>query len=187
MARAEDNKYRRNPSTHHLPSLRNGITVMWLTNRASLLKGDIEMVTRLQALYEYTFLYYTKMSKAIKYMNRAKPYEYLIVVINELDLRFSKTAFGQLQQSRQVRTILVAVKKKEELDFITTVTEMFDKIAICEQHESLSVQLQQLLQVATEHIENDETFITYNSNEKALRDVRHELGAFAWGYSNVCK
>jgi hypothetical protein len=68
MSRAEDNKYVRNPSTRHLPSLRGGITMIWLTSRTSLLKNDIEMVPRLQALYDHTFLYYTKISKAIKYI-----------------------------------------------------------------------------------------------------------------------
>jgi hypothetical protein len=187
MSRKEDNKYVRNPSTSRLPSLRDGITVIWLTSRASLLKDDIEMVTRLQALYDHTFLCYTKISKAMKYMNRAKPYEYLIVVVSELGLQFSKTVFNQLQKSRQVRTVLMVPKEEEELDFITLIMETFDKIVICREHGSLSIELQQFLQDFTTQMENDDNFIIYNDNEKALRDVRNEPGAFAWDYFNICK
>jgi hypothetical protein len=187
MSRKEDNKYIRNPSNRRLPSLRDGITVIWLTSCALLSKDEIKMVNHLQALCDHTFQYYTKISKAIKYMNRAKPYEHLIVVINVLDLQFTKTIFNQLQNSRQVQAVLMVAKKKEELDFVTLIIENFDKIVICRERGSLSIQLQQLLQDATKQLENDENFIIYSGNEKALRDVRNEPGAFAWGYSNICK
>jgi hypothetical protein len=108
-------------------------------------------------------------------------------VINELELRFFKTVFSQLQQNQQVRKVLIVGKEKEKLDFIPLMTETFDKVVMCREHGSLSIQLQKLLQDITEQTENHDTFITYNGNEKALRDIRQELGIFAWGYSNVCK
>lgn len=186
MSRVEGNKYVRNPSVRHLSSLRAGITIIWLTSRTLMLKNDIEMVTRLQDLYDCSFLYYTKTSKAFKYMNAAKSCEYLIVVINELDLRFTKAIFSQLQENRQIRTVIMVTNEKKELDSTISTAEASDKIVICRERESLLALLQHLLEDATQQIENDDNFITYNANERALRDVRHELGAFVWGYSNVC-
>jgi hypothetical protein len=107
-------------------------------------------------------------------------------VINELDLQFTEALFNQFQENRQIRTVPMVTNEKKELDCIKSTAEGIDKIVICRERESLSDLLQHLLEDATQYIENDDNFITYNANEKALRDVRHELGAFAWGYSNVC-
>lgn len=187
MSRKEANKYVRNPATSRLPSLRDDITMIWLTNHASILKDDIEMVTCLRVLYNHTFLYYTKISKAMKYMKRAKPYEYLVVVIDGLGLQFAKTIFNRFQQNRQVRTVIMVTNEKEELEYTTSMLKTFNKIVICRDHESLSIQLQQLLQHLTKQIEHNDNIIICNNNENAVRDVRNEPGAFAWDYFNICK
>lgn len=187
MSSARKQTFIRNPSTHRLSSLRNDITIMWLTNRSSLSKHNLEMVTGLQSLHDHTFLYYTKISNAIKYVNRAKHHEYLIVVVDELDPRLCPTIFPKLQQSQKVQKILTSGYTNNDLGDAIETSRNLDKIVICQKHESLSTEIQQILQNAIMQIENDSIFTTLNVNEKALRDVRHELGLFAWGYCNVCK
>ena len=186
MSRIKDNKYVRNPSIRHLSLLRSGTTILWLTSSTMMSKSDHEMITRLQNSYGFIFLYYTKTSKALKYINGAKSCEYFIIVINDHNLRSDRTIFSRLQENHQVRAIVVVTNEKEEMDSTTLQREPADKIVICQEQESLAPILEHLLKDATQQIENNGDFITYNPNEKALRDVRHELGAFAWGYCNVC-
>lgn len=179
--------YLRNPSIRRFSSLPNDVTLLWLTSRAATSKQAVDKVFNRQIVDNYTLICYTKLAKAIRYVNRAKPYEYLIVIITELDLRFAKPIVDQLQQRQQIRVIIVLADEKDKIDFVRPTMDTSNKTVICETPESVTVQLEQSLQKAVEYSENEDIFTTYNPNEKALQDVRHELGAFVWTYSNLCK
>lgn len=187
MSKSDVNKYTRNISTHRLPWTRSAITMIFLSSRSISLKKEIEIFTRLRVSYDHTILCYTKLSKAIKYVNRAISHEYLIIVINELDLRSSQYFIYRCEQNRQVRAILIKAPKDEDLGPIMAMMTHFNKVFVYQESDALFIQLQQLLHDATQEMDNDGLIIASDGKVKALRDVRHELGAFAWGYSNVCK
>ena len=179
-----------------LPSIRGGVTLICIEDSAlsSPTKSD-EMIARLRALKNYYILRYTKVSKCIKYLKRARSYESVIVLIvmsgehtDRKETSIAATDVSRLYHYHQVQTIIIIsptikqIDSDTENDLLTVVRKDTDKvIGIFRDHQSAYVRLQQLISETEEF--DDGLFSTFNRREKALRDVRHELGAFVWSHS----
>jgi hypothetical protein len=108
-------------------------------------------------------------------------------VINELDLQSSEYVICRCEQNRWVRGILVKAFQNEDFDPITAMMTHFNQIPAYQESDASFIRLQYLLHDTTQQIDSDGLISIRDGKVKALRDVRRELGAFAWSYSNICK
>lgn len=179
-----------------LPSIRSGVTLIWLEDpNLSSSNESVEAIARLRALKNYYVLHYTALSKCIKYLKRARSYERAIIIIgisddhNDLkETSISVTDVSRLCSYRQVQSIFIVSSTVKEINSdtennsATNVRKDMEKvIGIFRNHRSMFIQLQNLISETEEC--DDGLFSAFNLREKALRDVRHELGAFVWSHS----
>ena len=69
-------------SLRRLPSIRVGITLIWLQDSTSLSKENDEVINRLRGV-DNCYLFYAKnIPTCFKYLKRAKSYERILIVMN---------------------------------------------------------------------------------------------------------
>src|SRR5262249_35677947 len=146
-------------------------------------------------LNNYYILHYTTVSKCVKYLKRAGSFEHVIIVMvtNGGNIVGKETSIiaanvHRLHKYQQVQSIFIVSPNNENND--DTMINIFKNaggndltkvVGVYRDHQSMFVQLQQLLSETDES--DDNLFRTFNQREKALRDVDHELGQFIWSHS----
>jgi hypothetical protein len=191
-----DAEVARNTPLRRLPSIRGGVTFIWLED--SSLSSPYESgktIARLRALKDCYILHYTTVSKCIKYLKRARSYESIILVLvisgAYADPNKASTVItdvSRLSDYHQVQSILILSSTSKEIDS-NTENDSLRKIqkdtnkliGIFHDHQSIFCQMEHLISETEES--DDGLFSAFNRREKALRDVRHELGAFVWSHS----
>ena len=181
----------------YLPSICDGVTVLWLENLYCSLSpsnASYETIDRLRTLNNHHILHYTTVSECLKYLERTGSFERVIIVMVMNDASIvGKTSITAANVSRfhhyqQVQSIFIVSLAKEINDNImlnfsknARIDDITKVVGVYLDHQSMFVQLQQLLDETEEH--NDELFTTFNQREKSLRDVDHELGKYVWSHS----
>jgi hypothetical protein len=181
--------------------MRSGVTVIWLEDSSSLTLSENrnnEMFVDLVVKKKYHVLRYTCISKCLKYLKRARAHEHVIVVMissdsNSIRKETSITAadIRRLYEYRVVQSILVLsqtlkdsdntsiqLSEKTKIDS-TTIVEIFHDYPL------LFSRLQFLLNI-TGNLDDD-LFTAFNARERALQDVRQQLGAYVWNHTYIGK
>lgn len=195
MPRSDDRIMRNIPS-RRLPEIRGGLTVIWLENpELSLYYRSNETMDWLNTLKNCYVLRYATVSKCVKHLKRARTYEslILIIVISGAHVDASKVStvnsnISQFSKYHQVQSIFVfspATRRTggdSETDSLINVQKDGTKLfGIFHDHQSMFFQMQKLISEIEEP--DDGLFSAFNRREKALKDVRQELGAFVWSHS----
>ena len=171
-------------------SIQNGISFISYSNRNHCLlrKYDKQFadVERLCSVIRYT-----KLQQFLRSIKRLPTYEYVIVLLDELEYSILKNIIARLEQYRQIRAILIIkssnminAEEEDKFKLHVGVNEETNKIIeIFGEYQSMFVRLEQLLHAAKERFDIHNIFITLNCNQKALRDLRQELGPFLWTHT----
>ncbi|CAF1126872.1 unnamed protein product [Adineta steineri] len=127
----------------------------------------------------------------MKYLKHARFYERIVIIVvishDEEETFITTENVSRLYQYRQIQmmiTISFTNIKDDHINIILSINTQDNaskEIQKFQDYQSLIVQLQQLMDEAEDF--DDGLFAVFNQREKALRDVRQELGAFVWGQS----
>jgi hypothetical protein len=180
-------------SPTHFPSIRNGISFVSLSNLDHcLLHNHDELLVNIGRRCSITR--HTKVQQFMKCIKRLPSYEYVIALLDDIDLMTLKNVISRLQQCRQIKAILIVTSSnmldvKQHHDIFEMFADVDQKktIAIFDEYELMFAQLQQLIHTANERCEVNDVFITLNRKQKALRDLRQELGPFLWTHTIRCE
>ena len=100
-----------------LPSIRGGVTWIWLVDSHSLFTDHNEIIARLNSSDNFFLLHYTKVSKCTRYLKQAKPYECIILVLHTsfIDEKSRVTAEGLSRFDRydQIKSIFIVSPDQE--------------------------------------------------------------------------
>ena len=183
-----------------LPSMRSGITVIWLEGSASMVLWENRDKTFLDlaALKNYYVVRYTRVSKCFNYLKRARTHEHVVVVIvHNDDSNFRKETLitaadiARLQEYRVIQSILVLSQTVEKSLMSSPQLSKHTKydgasiVKIFRDHTALLTRLQFLLN-STENC-GSTLFTAFNSQERALHDVRQKLGTYVWSNMYIGK
>ncbi len=171
-------------SLHRLPSIRTGVSLIWLENPSLLSKECNETVNRLRALDNCHIFCYKNVSACFKYLKRAKSYERIIVVMNVYNDSIITTDISRLCQYQQIQSIFIVTLITDkangvDIDLSVNTRDEIAKIGgVFNDYQTLFDRLKQLMNEVDEF--DDGLFTFFNRPEKALRDLRHELGSYIW-------
>jgi hypothetical protein len=171
-------KFKRDIPIKHLPTTRADTTVVWLEDSQCL--SSIENNTRLHTLLQNDYcsiLFYSNMTKCIKYLKRVRSREYLIVVIISYPIEVMQKMIYRLRQFRVAQTIYIVSSERNASDYFSSIT---DDIAVFENKNFMLDRLELLIHNIQKQNFEGGLFTTFNRQEKALKDVRQELAAFVW-------
>ena len=169
-------------------SIQNGISFISLSHRdhCRLHKYDKHFADlgRLCSVIRHT-----KLQQFLRCIKRLPTYEYVIVLLDDFEVSISKNVILRLEQYRQIRAILtINAEGEDKLSFHLSANEEMSKtIETFGEYQSMFVRLEQLLHAAKDRFNIHNLFITLNRNQKALRDLRQELGPFLWTHTFRCK
>ncbi len=180
-------------SLTRLSSIQNGISLVSLSNQdPCLLHKYDELLANISHLCSVTRC--TKIQQFMKCIKRLPSYEYVVVLLDDLDLSTLKNVISRLQQCRYVKVVLIVTSlnrlngNEDYFTFDMRTDDSINKtIETFGEHHSMFVRLQQLLSVAKDQFDVNNVFITLNRKQKALRDLRQELGPFLWTHTFRCE
>lgn len=171
-----------------LPSLRIGVTLIWLEDTpSSLSKERDKIVDRLCASDNCHIFRYANVSKCLKYLKQAKSYERIVIIITIHNLSINATDISRLCQHRQIQSIFIVSlivdnNKRIGEDLSDNNRDEIDKISeVFHDYQSLFDRLQQLVDEVDEFDDNSFTF--FHQPEKAFRHLSNELGSYIWSQS----
>lgn len=177
-------------------SIQNGISFISFSDRDHCLLHKYDKhFTDLGRLC--SVIRHTKLQQFLRSIKRLPTYEYVIVLLDDLEFPIWKNIITRLQQYRQIRVILIitsnpviiqAIEEDDKFRCHMNANDEANKmIEIFGEYSSMFVRLEQLLHAAKDQFDSHNIFITLNRNQKALRDLRQELGPFLWTHTFRCK
>ena len=183
LDRSDRFKFKLDIPVRSLPKTRAGVTVVWLENTSSsFLIGDNSRLHTFAHDHRCSVLFYSNVTKCIKYLKRARSREYVVLVIVSYPVEEIQKIIYRLRRYRIVQTIYIVSSEKDINDSslltVNDVTVFDNKISM---HDRLELLI--------DNIENENyeggSFTTFYRKEKALKDVEEELGAYIWNH--ICK
>jgi hypothetical protein len=183
MAKSNDISCRRNIPFNRLPSIGRGVSVLWLDNPSLPIAECAESFSQT----DHNVLYYTKVAQFMKYVKRASVHQYLIVVLNKLDLKSSQNVLIRLQQCQNVRTIFIVASDDENMDLFMLQMAISSTTSIYRDRDAMLIHLQKSIKDAAFSDDDDVLLRSYGVTEKSLRDLRYELGPYMWNCCHCCK
>jgi hypothetical protein len=154
---------------------RENITLIWFDSMLSETNTSNSTLIQLRALNDYV-LFYTKKAMFLEYlMSKIKKSDHIIVVLYNIEI------LGKIHECEQVHAILM-VDSNNTMNKSMIMAEYYPKlIGIFEDRESVLIKLPQVIAGVEHQVAQGvgNTFTTFRK-ERALRDVRHELGPFLW-------
>ncbi|CAF1373548.1 unnamed protein product [Adineta ricciae] len=172
-------RFSRRPS-----SLRTGFTII-LYNGSNLESNESDKINNcIRALDNCYIFHCTNNSKCIKYLKRAQRHEYIVIVFNGSIGLISPTQIAELCQYKQIQHIFIISRMNEQNASTDTDLSVYTRdevniiAGVFRDCESLGARLQQLISEVNES--DDDLFTFVNQSEKALRNLRDELGPYIW-------
>ncbi|CAF0729108.1 unnamed protein product [Adineta steineri] len=154
------------------------ITVIWFDPALAETNIDSTMLTRLRFLNDY-ILFCAKKSMCIEYLTRnIDKSDRIITVLHGFDI------LDEVYQYEQVHSILIIDSNTDEnkLNVIQNNYQYSKTVEIFKEHNSMMKKLQQvIIDIEQEIVQQTEAiFDVLDQEEKALRNLRAELGPFIW-------
>ena len=191
----------RNISRRRLPPIPNGVAVIWLEAAPSSELPDKrdKMFMDIVAQKYYYILRYTCISKCLKYLAERRAHEHVIVVMisndntdnKQTERSISAADISRFYEYEIVQKILVLSQTLEHSDKNSTgrsqniKTDPDTTIEIFRESPSLFTRLLYLLNT-NDNSDND-LFTAFNVQERALQDVRRQLGVYVWSQIYIGK
>lgn len=175
LDRSDVLKFRCNIPVRKLPTTRASVTVIWLENshRRLFIENNIRLRTLLQNDL-CSVIFYSNVSKCIKYLKQARSCEYVIVIVISHATEIIHKIIYRLRQYRIIQTMYIVSSLKISIDHFSST---IDDIAIFQDKESMVDRLEPLVDDILKENFEDGLFISFNRREKALNDRQQELGA----------
>jgi hypothetical protein len=178
-------KHISNPKLRRLPSIRAGITLIILDDPHRCLQSEDENLYR--NLMDRCFvLRYTEVSQSLKYLKKVSSREYVIVLLNNLDEYKQQSLLTTLDQCQQIQAIFIRLSSTNgddtHLNMHSNLSAKKPISRFCDS-EALLRHLQQLIAEMEDVLKDDGLFTMHNTPEKALQDLRRELGSFVWTHT----
>jgi hypothetical protein len=171
-------KFKRNIPVRHLPTTRDDVTVVWLEDSqcSSLVENNAQLQT-FAWIDHCSILFYTNMTRCIKYLKRVRSREYVIIVIISYPIEAMHKIIFRLRQYRIVQTIYIVSSECNAIDYFSSI---IGNIAIFQDKNSMLNQLELLINDIQEDKFETGLFTTFDSNAKALKNIREEPASFVW-------
>ncbi len=174
-------------------SIHEGISLLIVGNPLQHLDSE-EKNLHLKFI-NYCFVFRcTNLLQCIKYFKKASRREYVILLFHNFDKDKIQTMISQLGQYQQIQAIFV-LHCSNNTDDVSYETHFKNAGNTCS-HESkikliqsssegepLLSKVQQLIIDTKNNLKDAGLFSMCNSPEKALRDLRQELGSFVWTHT----
>jgi hypothetical protein len=171
-------KFKRDIPVRHLPTIRDDVTVVWLED--SQFSSLIENNTQLQTftwIDRCSILFYSNMTRCVKYLKRVRSREYVIIVIISYPIEATHKMIYRLRQYRIVQTIYIVSSKGNTIDYFSS---NIGNIVIFQDKNSMLNRLELLIHDIQEEKFEGGLFTTFDSNAKALKNIREEPASFIW-------
>jgi hypothetical protein len=131
---------------------------------------------------DYCFVFRcTALSQCIKYFKKASRQEYVILLFHNFDKDKIQMMIEQLNQYQQIQAIFV-LNRSSNINKVSCETHS-KNIENFTEDEPLLNKIRQLITDTKNNLKDAGLFSMCNSPEKALRDLRKELGSFVWTHT----
>ncbi|CAF3722987.1 unnamed protein product [Rotaria sp. Silwood1] len=171
---------------HRLSSLCIGLTLIWIEDTSSFSRERDETLGRLCACNNCHIIRYTNVLKCLKYLNQAKAYERIVIIMTIDHYSINTSDTSRLFLCRQIQSIFMVpmVDGKDNgigIDLLDNIRVEIGKICeIFHDYQSLFNRFQHLMNEADQF--DDDFFVFFNRSEK-LRNLHNELGPYIWSQS----
>ncbi|CAF3257394.1 unnamed protein product [Rotaria sp. Silwood2] len=176
MNRYDKFKLIRNIPVQQLPESRSGITLVWLENTSCSLCNDKQIL-----LHKFSnrcfIVYYSNISKCVKYLKQARSREYVIVVVISYPMEKIQRIIYRFQQYRVIPTIFVVYSDKNPDHYNPPTIE---NLHIFQSQESMLELLEKRIEQFEEQNLSGGLFTTFYRKEKSLKDVHNDFATFVW-------
>ncbi|CAF5089321.1 unnamed protein product, partial [Rotaria sp. Silwood1] len=122
-------------------------------------------------------VYYSNISKCVKYLKQARSHEYVITVIVSYPIETIQRIIHRFQQHRVIQTIFIVYSDKNTAHHLSS---MIDNLHIFQTQESMFELLEKRIEQVEEQNLSGGLFTTFNSKEKSLKDVQKDFAIFVW-------
>ena len=164
-----------------MPLIRGGITVISLEQHYQSLVSTNEYeskIAEINSSNKYFILRYTSISRCVQYFKRMRSYENVFLILHcNTTGDINVTRFNKYYQIRSI--FVVANEKIVGYDHVWV--DQTKHVHIFYDYQSLFEKLDHLMSDTQES--DDSLFAIFNERERALRNVRQELGPFVWSQS----
>lgn len=179
MASFMEAKVARNISVRQLPTNRSGITLVWIQSITCPLSNDEN--NQLHHFNDRCFvLYYTSMSKFLKFVKQARSREFIIPIFVSYPVDIIQRVIHRLQQYQMIQSIFILQSSgniEGHLSFI------HDNIFVCQSQKALLELLERRIDEIKHRCFDGDLFTTFHRKEQALKDIREDLASFIWIHS----
>ncbi|CAF1655213.1 unnamed protein product [Adineta ricciae] len=131
--------------------------------------------------------------QCIEYFKKASSQQCIILLFINFSNEQIQTMLSQLHSHRQLQAIFTLQLQKHQTNVENanhietkpneTLENHLKSIQNFDQWDSLCSNLQNLINTTEKHINDTGLISTCNSAEKALRNLKHDLGAFVWTHT----
>jgi hypothetical protein len=176
LDRSDVAKFKRDIPIKYLPKTRAGTTIVWLEDiqSSTFTENNVRLHTLLQNDRCFV-VFYSSVAKCIKFLKQARSREYVVVIIISYPIQAIQKIIYRLRRYRIVQTIYIVSSEKNASVYFSSTT---DVIIVLQDKKSMLDSLELLIDdIQKENFESG-LFTTFNRKEKALKDIRQELGAF---------
>jgi vacuolar-type H+-ATPase subunit F/Vma7 len=140
----------------------------------------IENEIRLRNFNDHCFVvYYSNVSKCVKFLKRARSRDYVIVIITSYTVEALQRMLYRLQQYRVAQTVLVVSSDDASTDHLLSTS---DRISVFRDQKTMFDHLERLIDKVKDQNLEGGLFTTFHRREKALKDLRLEFGEFIWAH-----
>ena len=152
------------------------VSLVWFN--PELIDTDVSdlSLNHLRTLNDYVLLY-TQKSLYLEYLiSEQKRNDHIIVILHDTEV------LDQTNNCEQVDVILLMNTNNNRCRNVVNERDYRKVVGIFENTSSMLVQLEQVIADVEHHAAQniEEVFSTFNRQERALRDVRHEMAVFMW-------
>lgn len=181
-----------NAKLRRIISIYGGVSLLILHNSSQYLNSDDKNLHI--NFTNYCFVYYCKdISQCIKYFKKASSHEYVILLFYDFDKDKIQAIVSQFDQYQQIQAIFILhssinndnleYKLNDDNDNKCSYKSGIKLVKNFRERESLVSSLQQVIIEIGHNVKDGGLFNICNSPEKALRDLRQELGSFVWTHT----
>ena len=171
-------KFKRDIPVRHLPTTRDDITVVWLEgNQCSSLIESNDQFQSFTWTDRCSILFYSNITKCIKYLKRVRSREYVIVVIISYPIEAIHKIIYRLRHYRIVQTIYILSYERNAIDFYPST---IDNMVIFSDKDTMFNRLELLINGIQEEKFEGPVFTTFDSKARALKNIREEQASFLW-------
>lgn len=169
-----------NRRSHRTPSFYGGISLLVIDNSSQ--NESVKSKSQLNSIDYCLVFYSTNLSRCLKYLKKIPVREYVVILFYNFHKDKVQNMISQLNQHRQIQAVFVLENPTENNDVSCQKSEC-KIIESFTDWQPLSTSLKQLITDKEHSLKDAGLFTLCHSPEKALRDLRQDLGSFVWTHT----